>query len=150
MKQLFAFVIMALFPLSGFAQTTAEDPEPLIITATDDVTLDDFMWVARPLIIFADSPKDPRFKQQMAFIEARLDDLRARDVVVITDTDPAAESPIRQRLRPRGFGLVLVAKDGTILLRKPKPWTVREISRSIDKLPARQEEVRERRDTGAQ
>jgi len=145
MKQLFTFVIMALIPLSGFAQTTAEDPEPLIIAATDDVKLDDFMWVARPLIIFADSPKDPRFKQQMAFIEARSDDLRLRDVVVITDTDPAGDSPMRQRLHPRGFGLVLVAKDGTILLRKPKPWTVREISHSIDKLPARKEEVRERR-----
>ncbi len=145
MKQLFAFVIMALFPFTGFAQTATEDPEPLIITATDEVTLEDFMWVARPLVIFADSPKDPRFKQQMAFIQDRLDDLRTRDVVVITDTDPSGESPIRQRLRPRGFGLVLVAKDGTILLRKPKPWTVREISRSIDKLPARQEEMRERR-----
>ena len=145
MKQLFAFVIMALIPLSGFAQTATEDPEPLIVTATDEVTLEDFMWVSRPLIIFAESPKDPRFKQQMALIEALPDDLRTRDVVVITDTDPAAKSPIRERLRPRGFGLVLVAKDGTILLRKPKPWTVREISRSIDKLPARQEEVRERR-----
>ncbi len=150
MKQLFAFVIMALFPFSGFAQTATEDPEPLIITATDEVTLEDFMWVARPLVIFADSPKDPRFKQQMAFIEDLPDDLRTRDVVVITDTDPAGESPIREQLRPRGFGLVLVAKDGTILLRKPKPWTVREISRSIDKLPARQEEVRERRKTGSQ
>ncbi len=108
------------------------------------------MWVARPLVIFADSPKDPRFKQQMAFIEDLPDDLRTRDVVVITDTDPAGKSPIREQLRPRGFGLVLVAKDGTILLRKPKPWTVREISRSIDKLPARQEEVRERRKTGSQ
>jgi len=101
MKQFFAFVIMALFPFTGFAQTAAEDPEPLIITATDEVTLEDFMWVARPLVIFADSPKDPRFKQQMAFIEERADDLRLRDVVVITDTDPAGKSPIRQRLRPR-------------------------------------------------
>ncbi len=150
MKQFFAFVIMALFPFSAIAQTATKEPEPLIVTATDKVTLEDFMWTARPLIIFADSPKDPRFKEQMEYIEARLDDLRTRDVVVITDTDPAGESPIRQRLRPHGFGLVLAAKDGTILLRKPKPWTVREINRSIDKLPARQEEVRERRDTEAQ
>ena len=34
--------------------------------------------------------------------------------------------------------------DGTILLRKPAPWDVREISRSIDKLPLRKQEVRDR------
>ncbi|MCE8468096.1 DUF4174 domain-containing protein, partial [Rhodovulum sulfidophilum] len=32
-----------------------------------------------------------------------------------------------------------------IKFRKPMPWNVREISRSIDKIPLRQQEVRDRR-----
>ena len=58
---------------------------------------------------------------------------------------PDAKLPLRQRLRPRGFMLVLVGKDGVVELRKPLPWTVREITRSIDKMPIRQREVEERR-----
>jgi hypothetical protein len=38
-----------------------------------------------------------------------------------------------------------MVKDGTIYLRKPSPWDVREIGRTIDKLPMRQDEIRERR-----
>ena len=41
---------------------------------------------------------------------------------------------------------VLIGKDGTVYLRKPFPWSVREISRSIDKMPLRQQEIRDRRD----
>ena len=65
-------------------------------------------------------------------------------MIIITDTDPAARSPLRQELRPRGFGLVLVGKDGRVALRKPAPWDVRELTRSIDKMPLRQQEIRER------
>jgi len=33
-------------------------------------------------------------------------------------------------------------KDGSVALRKPSPWSVREISRAIDKMPSRREEMR--------
>jgi len=42
--------------------------------------------------------------------------------------------------------LVLVDKDGNIELRKPFPWNVREITRSIDKMSIRQREIREEKD----
>ena len=58
---------------------------------------------------------------------------------------PAAETAIRTELRPRGFMLVLIGKDGFKYLRKPLPWDVREITRSIDKMPLRQQEIRDRR-----
>jgi hypothetical protein len=40
--------------------------------------------------------------------------------------------------------MVLIGKDGEVELRKPFPWTVREVSRSIDKMPIRQREMGER------
>ncbi|MCF2871941.1 DUF4174 domain-containing protein [Octadecabacter sp. G9-8] len=107
--------------------------------------IDDFIWLARPVVVFADTPNDPRFRQQMELLAARPDDLADRDVVILTDTDPDARSDLRLRLRPRGFMMVLIGKDGQIELRKPAPWDVREITRSIDKMPLREQEVEDRR-----
>jgi hypothetical protein len=79
----------------------------------------------------------------MTYLRSRPTDLAARDVVVIVDTDPAARSAVRTQLRPRGFMLALLSKDGSVFQRKPAPWDVREISRAIDKLPQRQQEIRD-------
>jgi hypothetical protein len=108
-----------------------------------EVSLADFQWIARPIVVFADTPADPRFGQQMDLITSRIDILALRDVVVIVDTDPAAMSSVRTQLRPRGFMLAMLAKDGTVFQRKPSPWDVREITRAIDKLPQRQQEIRD-------
>jgi hypothetical protein len=82
----------------------------------------------------------------MELLHDREVELAERDVIVLTDTDPAARSPLRLKMRPRGFMLVLVGKDGGIKLRKPFPWDVREITRSIDKMPMRKREIREEKD----
>lgn len=149
MKRFMPLVFMVIAPLTSFAQTAlppAPESEPTApIAATIDTNLNDFLWLSRPVVVFADSDQDPRFKKQMLLLAEHPEDLDLRDVVVITDTDPDAGTPLRETLRPRGFMLVLISKDGTILLRKPIPWTVRELSRSIDKLPARQQEMRDRR-----
>lgn len=126
------------------ATAWAGEPEALIRPA-GEADLPDFLWQARPVVVFADTAEDPRFIEQMQLLNENVPALADRDVVVLTDTDPAAKSPLRQRLRPRGFMLVLVGKDGGVKLRKPHPWTVRELSRSIDKFPERLREVEERR-----
>lgn len=109
------------------------------------VDLSDFQWIARPLVVFADTPADPRFQRQMELLAVRPEDLAERDVVVIVDTDPEAFSSIRQELRPRGYMMAIVGKDGAVLIRKPLPWDLREITRNIDKLPLRQQEIIDRR-----
>lgn len=116
-----------------------------VVFSAEEVVVEDFHWIARPLIVFGDSEFEPRFVQQLALINERLDELAERDVVIIVDSDPSAESEIRKEYRPRDFMLVLVGKDGSVYLRKPFPWDVRELSRSIDKMPLRQQEVRDRR-----
>ncbi len=110
-----------------------------------DADLETFRWTHRPVIVFADSPNDPRFAQQVSLLEAGAAELAERDVVILTDSDPSVLGPLREKLRPRGFMLVLIGKDGGVKLRKPFPWDVRELSRSIDKMPLRQREIRERR-----
>lgn len=109
-----------------------------------EVDLDDFQWIARPLVVFAHSPRDPEFQTQLELLRRDLRNLAERDVILITDSDPDAASEVRTKLRPRGFQLTLIGKDGGVKLRKPAPWSVREISRSIDKMPMRQQEIRDR------
>ncbi|MDU8913241.1 DUF4174 domain-containing protein [Aestuariicoccus sp. MJ-SS9] len=142
-----ALVALTTLAPAPLAAADAGAPTEETILSAADVTLGEFLWLKRPVVVFADSAADPRYVQQMQFITERLDALVDRDVVVITDTDPAARSEVRRTLRPRGFMLAVIAKDGTVVIRKPAPWSVREISRSIDKLPLRQQEIRDRRDT---
>lgn len=146
MRPILLLVFSALLASSATAQQApAATPDEIILDA-GDVDLNELAWRKRPLVVFADTPADPRYIEQMGFLTARLDVLAARDVVVITDTDPAGRSDVRRKLRPRGFSLVLIGKDGVIYLRKPSPWQVREITRTIDKLPERQQELRGRPD----
>lgn len=143
MKPLFSLVFLAFIATFAIAQDTQKDPVDSPILDGTTANLNEFLWIKRPLIVFADTPADPRYVEQMGYITERLDVLDERDVVVLTDTDPSARSDLRKTLRPREFSLVLVGKDGVIYLRKPAPWRVREITRSIDKLPVRQQELRD-------
>ena len=140
MKPILAALFLAL-------TATADAAEELDFEPVDaaEVALSDLKWQKRPVVVFADTPADPAFVEQMRFLADRWPELAERDVVVITDTDPAVMSDARTRLRPRGFMLVLIDKDGTVAQRKPFPWDVREISRAIDKTPTRREELRTRR-----
>lgn len=103
----------------------------------------DYLFLRRPVIIFADSPNDPNFIRQMELLARSYDELAARDVILIIDTDPAAPSALRLRLRPRGFSLVLMDKDWKPSIRKPLPWDGREIVNSIDKMPLARAEALE-------
>lgn len=139
-----AVLVSALLAQPAPAQETeAPAPVELTITPAADVDLASFLWTERVLVVFSDTPADPRFIKQMQLIEERPRDLIERDVVVLTDTAPAARSNVRKELRPRGFALVLVDKDGVVKLRKPSPWHTREIARSIDKTPLRLQEIRD-------
>ncbi|MEL7258106.1 MAG: DUF4174 domain-containing protein [Pseudomonadota bacterium] len=141
-----SFLILTAGSLSAdeSAETSKTTPSEIIFPG-ESVDLSEFVWKNRPLVVFADSPEDPRFIQQMAFLNEGLDDLRERDVIILTDPNKDSGSALREQLHPRGFMLALIGKDGRIFLRKPLPWDVREITRAIDKLPTRQQEVRDRR-----
>lgn len=148
MIRAFCLFFLMFAGVAAAAQDTS-DPEPFtgpqIILPGETVDLKDFRWIKRPLVVFADSPADPRYVQQMDFIADRLAYLDDRDVVVLTDTSPDQNSDLRRKLRPRGFMVVLIDKHGEVFQRKPLPWSVREIGHVIDKLPMRQQEIREER-----
>lgn len=150
-KLLLSLVLLASGPLAaqdadavdaGAVAPAAQATDGLFPEDRPD-SLDALRWEKRVLIVFADSPNDPNFRRQIEALQDVPEPMLQRDVVVFTDTDPEAYGPLRETFRPRGFMLVLVGKDSQIKLRKPFPWDVREISRTIDKTPLRQQELRD-------
>ena len=146
------YPLAALALVLAAAAASAQEPAAAVTAAASAATegsvaptLDSLLWVARPLVVFADSPNDPRYAQQLQMLESGRAELEERRVVVLTDVDPAADGPLRQALRPRGFGLVLIDTDGSVVQRRPSPTTVRELSGTIDRLPSRREESGSRR-----
>ncbi|MFN6925055.1 DUF4174 domain-containing protein [Tabrizicola caldifontis] len=148
MKPLHALVFVALLPLIAVAEATEEGPAPFGPLPATEVAFDEQLYVRRPLVVFADSPNDPNFVRQMDLLSRSYADLEERDVILVIDTDPAARSEWRQKLRPRGFSLVIMDKDLRPVIRKPLPWDLREITHAIDRLPLRRQEILERNPAG--
>lgn len=137
-------LVIAAFSASSAISGELEDElfEDLLVPAAE-VELDEYIWRKRLLVVFSNSELDPQFTEQLELLSERPQGLAARDVLIVLDSDPSEETELREEFRPRGFMLLLVGKDGEVYLRKPVPWDVREISRSIDKLPLRQREMRD-------
>lgn len=142
MKTLYVLVLATFLPLQALAQDTFAPQSAASVVFADQ------LYVTRPIVVFADSPNDPSYIRQMELLALHYDQLVARDVILITDTDPAAKTEWRTKLRPRGFSMVIMDKDLKPVARKPIPWDVREITNAIDKLPTRRQEVLEQNPAG--
>ena len=136
MKQFFAVAAFIFIPILSLAENNVN-----FVEVTKDTDLSSYRWTHRPIVVFANSPEDVNYTRQIKMLESGLNQLLVRDVVVLTDTNPSEVSPLRELLRPRGFALLLIGKDGQVKLRKPFPWSVRELSRAIDKMPMRRQEL---------
>lgn len=132
-------IILGLF-LASFIPI-ANAIENNFIKVDKDTNLKIYEWTRRPVVIFANSDKDPNFISQMEFLSEDIRALQERDIIVLIDTDPKLSSSLRKKLRPHGFAFILIGKDGQVKLRKPSPWNIREIARVIDKMPIRQQEI---------
>ena len=136
MKQFFAVAAFIFIPILSLAEDNV-----IFVEVTKDTDLSSYRWTHRPIVVFANSPEDVNYTRQIKMLESGLNQLLVRDVVVLTDTNPSEVSRLRELLRPRGFALLLIGKDGQVKLRKPFPWSVRELSRAIDKMPMRRQEL---------
>ena len=133
-------IILAVILFISFLQLTRAS-ENYFVEVKKNTNLENFMWTQRPIVVFANSEKDPNFISQIEFLSEDLQALEERDIVVLVDTNPSNSSLLRKRLRPHGFAFILIGKDGQVKLRKPSPWNIREIARVIDKMPIRQQEM---------
>lgn len=104
---------------------------------------------ARPrrLLVFAPSRDDARFRRQDALLARAQAAFRDRDLVrtdVIGGGPDAARLRARYRVRPGGFRVVLVGRDGHVAYAGPSPVPPGEITGRIDAMPMRRQEMRQR------
>ncbi len=138
------FLVITVLLLVSFAKV-ANTEENYFREVEKNTNIKGFEWAQRPIVIFANSDKDPNFISQMEFLSQDIKALKERDIVVLVDTNPSVPSALRKKLRPHGFAFILIGKDGQVKLRKPSPWNIREIARVIDKMPIRQQEITRKR-----
>lgn len=128
-------LILAALPFGAAAADADAGADPLA----------DLLWTKRPLIIFADSPRDPRLERQLKALEREREELEKRDVVIIVDTEPGPSrfdtTPLREKFRPHDFNVLLIGKDGSVKMRRPVVVTAFDVMRLIDRLPMRKEEI---------
>ena len=136
MKEIIFTTFLFFLPL-----IVLSDEKSFFLNIHKDTSLETFLWKKRPIIIFSDSPEDVNFKLQIEMLEENSEAVKERDIIILTDTNPEEKSFLRKKLRPRGFTLILIGKDGQVKLRKPFPWKMREISSIIDKMPIRKQEI---------
>ncbi|MGP4128622.1 DUF4174 domain-containing protein [Pantoea tagorei] len=108
----------------------------------ETASLEQYQWHNRPVIVFAPSEKDADYIRQMAILEKSKADLADRDIIVLSDTRPAAGGQLRSQFKPDGFEVVLVGKDGGVKVRQTTPLSSEELLSTIDRMPMRKADLR--------
>jgi hypothetical protein len=128
---------------SGVVERDAGERNGLSMLEPEELSddLSTYVGVARPVVVFADGSDDPLLTDQLEQLNRRARELEERDVVLLIDTDPVSGGTLRQQLRPHGFTVVLLDKDGGVALRQSQPTPAQTLVRLIDRMPLRREEI---------
>ena len=141
----FGMILLGFLAAGPALESHAADAAPvepvLAVVPADGLDPALYVWKNRLVVVFADTDADPAFAEQMQLLGEDTAALAERDVLVVSDTAPATPSALRAKLRPHGFSLIWIDKDGAVRFRKASPWTVREITQAIDKTPLRLQEL---------
>ncbi len=125
------------------------------------LTLDRMRGRYRPLVVFQPG-KDEGLDDQLNLLTEYRSDLIARQVMlvlrpyawagvvdnrILTFRSWEEDQDLRRRfgVRDNEFTVILIGKDGTEKQRWHKPLTIDELRDAVDKMPMRQEEMRERK-----
>ncbi len=103
----------------------------------ETASLNQYQWQYRPVVIFAPSETDLNYVHQMAMLEKSKAELAERDIIVLSDTSHASKGHLRAQLKPAGFEVVLIGKDGGMKIRETKPISSEDLLSTIDRMPMR-------------
>jgi hypothetical protein len=134
--------------------------------ATAQRTLSTLVGRNRVLLIFTPTELDTRFNRQLEAFNHHEAELMSRDLVLIPlvqQPGPANLSPVLRNMRPplvqadeqitfrkrfhispNDFVMILIGKDGTEKLRSSTTITAARLNKTIDAMPGRQDEMRQR------
>ena len=118
--------------------------------------MDQFAWSQRPLLVFAPSPADSRYRAQRQAKESTQAAFEERDMVWVEvfaegERSRAGETPLGEaaarELRQRfgvdkdAFAVLLIGKDTAVKRRASEPVSMAAIYEQIDRMPMRCREM---------
>lgn len=123
----------------------------------EGLSLQEYRWQNRLLLVFAPAEDDPRLARQMALSRAHGDGLAERDLLlmeIIGSKEMRIEGHAgslgdakalrdRHNVASDEFAVILIGKDGGIKRRQPHPFEAEDLFATIDAMPMRRREMRE-------
>jgi hypothetical protein len=117
--------------------------------------LKQYQWKNRLLLVFAPSPEDEQYQEQLELL-SNDDELAERDLVLFhifeSDSGFAGETRLSEedvtklqeqfKVEPKDFTVVLLGKDGTEKERWKRAVEASELFSLVDEMPMRQAEMR--------
>ena len=115
--------------------------------AAASLSLRDYRWKSRVLVLAAPDSEDELFKAQLRALEATRVQFNERDMtlLIVHDDDESAEAnELREQLELKTgeFSLTLVGKDGGVKRTERSPVNMQDIYSLIDTMPMRRQEMR--------
>lgn len=105
--------------------------------------LEKHRWQERVLLFFVPTAESANWEKQEQILASDPQGLEERDLVVY-QLDTAAALANRYRVASEQFTAILVGKDGTEKLRQNEPLSLAKLYSTIDAMPMRRREMRER------
>lgn len=154
MKQ---FLLLIFFSLFIMAQTQINDSQNESSCSDKDLSLDQFQWENRIIVMFAPDSNDGPYAHQMINFSSLEDELLDRDLILISIFDEecaklddeiisdSSADHIQSRLSPskEGYSIYLIGKDGSVKLKQDEVIPPDELFNVIDRMPMRHREMRD-------
>lgn len=118
----------------------------VVTFVTDSIpNLESLQWHSRVLLLFAQSTRDTRLKQQRERIEADTKGFEERDLKSFALVGASA-GLLRKRFHVKEdeFTVILIGKDGAEKLRSDQPLAAQRLFEVIDAMPMRRGEMNSR------
>lgn len=129
-------MILTLLSLLSFAP-----PAPAAVAPEDK------LWQRRLVVLLGDQDI-PAVRKQATILQKGEAALREREVEILAEQRPSGLLHKRFGHGP-GFLVILLGKDGEEKFRSPKPVALDKITKLIDEMPMRKDEVQEREEKEA-
>ncbi len=121
------------------------------------VTLDQFKWENRVLLIFAEDSDSDMYQAQIKSLHSHQEGLTERDLIIFSvfdqecsnldgnEIDDISAERIRNDFsdQKEAYSIFLIGKDGGVKLHKNQLLDIDELFNAIDRMPMRKREMRD-------
>ena len=95
------------------------------------------------MVILAPNAADSDYRSQTGEVQQNAEGFRDRDLVVLSETEPDGELHKKFKLSGTSFRVLLIGKDGQVVVTDSKSIKSERLFALIDAMPMRQKEMRD-------